>query len=54
MPDADRVRAVEDAHLHDYEKSPRAGRKLGHLTAAADTPGEREKLAKALVALVEG
>ena len=37
MPDADAVRAVPGAYLHDYGKSPRPGRKLGHVTVAADT-----------------
>ncbi|MBX3409425.1 MAG: 5-(carboxyamino)imidazole ribonucleotide synthase [Phycisphaeraceae bacterium] len=27
-------------HVHDYGKEPRAGRKVGHLTIVADTPGE--------------
>jgi 5-(carboxyamino)imidazole ribonucleotide synthase len=35
MPDADAVLAVPGAHLHDYGKSPRAGRKLGHVTVTA-------------------
>lgn len=29
--------AVPDAHVHLYGKSPRAGRKLGHVTARGDT-----------------
>jgi 5-(carboxyamino)imidazole ribonucleotide synthase len=35
MPDARAVLAVPDAHLHDYGKAPRAGRKLGHVTLRA-------------------
>jgi 5-(carboxyamino)imidazole ribonucleotide synthase len=35
MPDARVVLAVPDAHLHDYGKTPRAGRKLGHVTVRA-------------------
>jgi phosphoribosylaminoimidazole carboxylase (NCAIR synthetase) len=27
---------VPGAHLHDYEKEPRAGRKVGHVTVRAD------------------
>ncbi|MET0920227.1 MAG: ATP-grasp domain-containing protein, partial [Acidimicrobiia bacterium] len=36
MPDTNAVLAVPGAHLHDYGKSPRAGRKLGHVTVVAD------------------
>jgi 5-(carboxyamino)imidazole ribonucleotide synthase len=32
MPDGDAVLAIPGAHLHDYGKTPRAGRKLGHVT----------------------
>ncbi len=35
MPDPRAVLAVEGAHLHDYGKSPRPGRKLGHVTVCA-------------------
>jgi 5-(carboxyamino)imidazole ribonucleotide synthase len=35
MPEARDVLAVPDAHLHDYAKAPRAGRKLGHVTLRA-------------------
>jgi 5-(carboxyamino)imidazole ribonucleotide synthase len=36
-PDAAEVLAVRDAHLHLYGKSPRAGRKLGHVTLRASS-----------------
>lgn len=32
MPDSANVLSITGAHLHDYGKSPRAGRKLGHCT----------------------
>jgi 5-(carboxyamino)imidazole ribonucleotide synthase len=32
MPPTERLLAVPGAHLHDYGKSPRPGRKLGHCT----------------------
>jgi len=32
MPDAAAVLSVEGAHLHDYGKAPKTGRKLGHAT----------------------
>jgi 5-(carboxyamino)imidazole ribonucleotide synthase len=35
MPDRDAVLAVPGAHLHDYGKAPRPGRKLGHITVTA-------------------
>lgn len=35
MPDRATVLAIPDAHLHDYGKAPRAGRKLGHVTLRA-------------------
>ncbi len=38
MPDRDAVLAIPGAHLHDYGKAPRPGRKLGHVTVVADDP----------------
>jgi 5-(carboxyamino)imidazole ribonucleotide synthase len=35
MPDRTDVLAVPGAHLHDYGKDPRPGRKLGHITVRA-------------------
>ena len=37
LPDRDAVLAVPGAHLHDYGKAPRPGRKLGHVTVTAPT-----------------
>ena len=42
MPDTRAVLSTPGAHLHDYGKSPRPGRKLGHCTVVADTPEERD------------
>jgi 5-(carboxyamino)imidazole ribonucleotide synthase len=36
LPDAEEVLAVQNTHLHLYGKSPRPGRKLGHVTVRAD------------------
>jgi 5-(carboxyamino)imidazole ribonucleotide synthase len=36
MPSRDAVLSVPGAHLHDYGKSPRRGRKLGHVTVLAE------------------
>jgi 5-(carboxyamino)imidazole ribonucleotide synthase len=35
MPDADAVLRIPGAHLHDYGKQPRSGRKVGHVTVTA-------------------
>jgi len=35
MPDRAAVLAIPGAHLHDYGKGPRPGRKLGHITVRA-------------------
>jgi 5-(carboxyamino)imidazole ribonucleotide synthase len=40
LPDPAAVLAVPGAHLHDYGKSPRRGRKLGHVTVIADDDAE--------------
>jgi 5-(carboxyamino)imidazole ribonucleotide synthase len=48
MPDRDAVLSVPGAHLHDYGKAPRPGRKLGHVTVTA--PDDDELTAR-LVAL---
>ncbi len=36
MPDQQRILAVDSAHYHDYGKTPRAKRKVGHVTLACD------------------
>jgi len=38
VPDSAEVLAVPDTHLHLYGKSPRPGRKLGHVTLRAASP----------------
>ena len=40
MPDANGVLREPGGHWHDYGKEPRAGRKVGHATLRAETPGE--------------
>ncbi|GGA68725.1 N5-carboxyaminoimidazole ribonucleotide synthase [Arenimonas soli] len=45
MPEAAPVLAEASGHWHDYGKSPREGRKVGHATLRADSPAE---LAEAL------
>ncbi len=38
------ARAIDAGHLHDYGKSPRAGRKLGHITVVGETADDRDAL----------
>jgi 5-(carboxyamino)imidazole ribonucleotide synthase len=42
IPDA--ARNLGAGVLHDYGKSPRPGRKLGHITVSAETAAERDRL----------
>lgn len=52
LPDAMPVLAEPRAHWHDYGKSPRAGRKVGHATVCARGAAEmRERLARIGAAL---
>jgi 5-(carboxyamino)imidazole ribonucleotide synthase len=48
LPDPADVLAIRDAHLHLYGKTPRAGRKLGHVTMRASST---EQLASRLAEL---
>ena len=48
LPDSAEVLAIRDAHLHLYGKTPRAGRKLGHITLRA---ASAEQLASRLAEL---
>lgn len=40
----DSARRLTDSHLHDYGKTPRPGRKLGHITVVADSAHSRDAL----------
>ena len=45
VPPAPRVLELPQAHLHDYGKPPRPGRKVGHVTLRTESAEElREKL----------
>jgi 5-(carboxyamino)imidazole ribonucleotide synthase len=44
VPPAAEVLAIPEASLHDYGKSPRAGRKVGHVTLRTTEPELHEKL----------
>lgn len=53
LPDPTRVLAIEGAHLHAYGKTPRTGRKVGHITLCAPTDAalyERLAQLEALIA----
>jgi 5-(carboxyamino)imidazole ribonucleotide synthase len=54
---ADRLAAglqVRSAHVHLYGKSPRPGRKLGHVTVCAPTPDEALQRAQLAAAQMQG
>jgi 5-(carboxyamino)imidazole ribonucleotide synthase len=53
LPAREALLAVPGAHLHDYGKTPRPGRKLGHVTVVARSVAERERAASRLLRLVE-
>ena len=54
IPPAARRLATPGCRLHDYGKSPREGRKLGHITVVADSAAERdERLLQVEEALAE-
>ena len=42
IPEAARQLRIPGCRLHDYGKSPRPGRKLGHITVVADSAAERD------------
>jgi 5-(carboxyamino)imidazole ribonucleotide synthase len=49
MPDARGLLEQPGVHLHDYGKSPRPGRKLGHLTLVERTAAIRDRRARRLL-----
>ncbi len=53
LPDPRRVLALEGAHLHDYAKEPKAGRKVGHVTVTAETASTRDERIEAVRAVVD-
>lgn len=52
-PPPEKVLAVPDAHLHLYGKSPRGGRKLGHINVVANDAATLEQRVNDLRLLVE-
>lgn len=52
-PTREAVLRITDAHLHDYGKSPRAGRKIGHATVWSKEPVRFEALLARLMLLAD-
>ncbi len=52
LPDLDELLGLDGAHLHLYDKEPRPGRKLGHVTLVADDPTERDDQLERLLPIV--
>jgi 5-(carboxyamino)imidazole ribonucleotide synthase len=52
LPDPMKVLAIEDAHLHDYGKEPRALRKVGHITVRAESHAALEAKVASLRAIL--
>lgn len=52
MPPRAPVLALPGVHVHDYGKTPRAGRKLGHINIAADTLAVCREQASKVEALI--
>jgi 5-(carboxyamino)imidazole ribonucleotide synthase len=53
MPDRETVLAIPGAHLHDYGKAPRPGRKLGHVTVTTGDPDALADRVQAVRATLE-
>jgi 5-(carboxyamino)imidazole ribonucleotide synthase len=53
LPDRDAVLAIAGAHLHDYVKAPRRGRKVGHVTVTAVDASALEEPLSRVQALVD-
>jgi 5-(carboxyamino)imidazole ribonucleotide synthase len=49
MPGRSAILGTEGAHLHDYAKAPRPGRKLGHVTLVERTAAVRDRRARRLL-----
>ena len=53
-PPLERMLAIEAAHVHLYGKSPRPGRKLGHVTVWAEDAAQLESRAAQVQGLIQG
>jgi 5-(carboxyamino)imidazole ribonucleotide synthase len=54
IPAAARQLAIEGCYLHDYGKSPRPGRKLGHITVVTDTAESRDGALESVLESLSG
>jgi 5-(carboxyamino)imidazole ribonucleotide synthase len=54
MPDPAAVLAIEGAHVHDYGKAARPGRKVGHVTITATDAAALEPRLAELLAVIDG
>jgi 5-(carboxyamino)imidazole ribonucleotide synthase len=54
VPEPAKLLAVADAHLHDYGKTPRPGRKVGHVTVRAESHAALAERLVALEAVISG
>ena len=53
MPDRERLMAIDGLAYHDYGKTPRAGRKLGHCTILKRLPKDRNTALSNTLKLIE-
>jgi 5-(carboxyamino)imidazole ribonucleotide synthase len=49
LPPRDPWLAIPELHWHDYGKTPRPGRKVGHVTVLAQSAMQRDRLARKLL-----
>ena len=54
LPDTAAILAIPGAHLHLYDKTPRPGRKLGHVTLRCDEPTVFQERLATLRGLIAG
>jgi 5-(carboxyamino)imidazole ribonucleotide synthase len=54
MPNPDSIATISGAHLHDYAKSPRTGRKVGHITLVAPNDSDLDASLSALFDVLPG
>jgi 5-(carboxyamino)imidazole ribonucleotide synthase len=52
IPDVDKVLAIPGAHLHLYDKEPRPGRKVGHITVVCNSREALDRTVSQVVSLV--
>ena len=48
VPDPNQILGVPGTHLHLYDKDPRPGRKVGHITIRAEEPAEVDRTLRAI------